>query len=138
MDGISQEGKRFRAIVADSRPHYEGRAMLAKLLASGIPCTYLQLNALSYAMQVSAVRHGGFKGALFLLSPCKVADAANCLNCKTGRSYKQDCAYPSAAFLIVRLLFLASRGIESHLQQEKGTSARFQLHRALTFAVYMR
>ena len=57
MDGISQEGKRFRAMVADSRPHYEGRAMLAKLLANGIPCTYLQLNALSYAMQVGALRH---------------------------------------------------------------------------------
>ena len=57
MDSIAQEGKRFRAVVADSRPHYEGRAMLAKLLANGIPCTYLQLNALSYAMQVGAVRH---------------------------------------------------------------------------------
>ena len=49
--------------MADSRPHYEGRAMLAKLLANGIPCTYLQLNALSYAMQVGALRHRWFKGA---------------------------------------------------------------------------
>ena len=46
-----QAGKEFRVVVADSRPHYEGRAMLSKLLAQGIPCTYLQLNALCYSMQ---------------------------------------------------------------------------------------
>ena len=46
-----QAGKEFRVVVADSRPHYEGRAMLSKLLAHGIPCTYLQLNALCYSMQ---------------------------------------------------------------------------------------
>jgi len=47
-----QEGKQFRVMVVDSRPHYEGKAMLAKLLAHGIPCTYLHLNALCYSMQV--------------------------------------------------------------------------------------
>lgn len=51
-----QAGKEFRVVVADSRPHYEGRAMLSKLLAHGIPCTYLQLNALCYSMQASSVR----------------------------------------------------------------------------------
>ena len=49
---VMQGGKNFRVVVADSRPHFEGRAMLAKLLAHGIPCTYLQLNALCYSMQV--------------------------------------------------------------------------------------
>ena len=52
-----QEGKKFRVIVVDSRPHYEGKAMLAKLLANGISCTYLHLSALCYTMQVSSLLH---------------------------------------------------------------------------------
>ncbi len=46
-----QEGKTFRVVVVDSRPHYEGRVMLSKLLSCGIPCTYLHLHALCFTMQ---------------------------------------------------------------------------------------
>lgn len=76
-----QEGKKFRVVVADSRPNYEGKALLTKLLDSGIPCTYIHLNALCFIMQVCipperlkvmrslsfGSRLGGFE------SPCEVS-----------------------------------------------------------------
>jgi translation initiation factor eIF-2B subunit delta len=40
----------FRVIVADSRPHLEGRQTVRRLVAAGIPCTYVYLNALSHVM----------------------------------------------------------------------------------------
>eukprot|EP00798_Chlamydomonas_sp_ICE-L_P031984 gene31984-33910_t len=44
-------GLKFRVIVMDSRPELEGRHMLSKLLAAGIPCSYSFINALSYSIQ---------------------------------------------------------------------------------------
>jgi len=59
------EGKRFRVIVVDSRPKLEGKELLRRLLASGLRCTYILINALSYVMRdVSKV----FLGAASLLS----------------------------------------------------------------------
>lgn len=50
-------GKRFRVVVMDSRPELEGRNMLRRLLAAGIPCSYIFLSGLSYIMrEVTKVR----------------------------------------------------------------------------------
>ena len=45
-----QEGKKFRVVVMDSRPQLEGRALLRRLLAHGIACSYVLLNAASFIM----------------------------------------------------------------------------------------
>ena len=68
----AQEGKQFRVMVVDSRPHYEGKAMLAKLLAHGIPCTYLHLNALCYSMQVQPSTQIANPYAAFPYSPITI------------------------------------------------------------------
>ncbi|KAG2483997.1 hypothetical protein HYH03_017164 [Edaphochlamys debaryana] len=61
----AQQGKSFRVVVADSRPETEGRATLARLMAAGIPCTYIHMNALSYIIrEVTKV----FLGAAAVLS----------------------------------------------------------------------
>ncbi|EFJ52442.1 eukaryotic translation initiation factor 2B delta, partial [Volvox carteri f. nagariensis] len=58
-------GKSFRVVVMDSRPELEGRATLARLMAAGIPCTYVHLNAASYIIrEVTKV----FLGAAAVLS----------------------------------------------------------------------
>lgn len=48
---FQQENKKFRVIVADSRPLLEGRKMLDVLTKAGIECTYIFLNSLSYVMK---------------------------------------------------------------------------------------
>jgi len=45
------EGRKFKVVVMDARPELEGQKMLKKLLAAGVPCDYVQLNALSYAIR---------------------------------------------------------------------------------------
>ncbi|KAH8402166.1 hypothetical protein KR009_010356, partial [Drosophila setifemur] len=51
---ICEEAKRrqvaFRMIVVDSRPGCEGQEMLRRLHATGIPCTYVLINAVGYVM----------------------------------------------------------------------------------------
>ena len=47
----ARAGKSFRVVVMDSRPEAEGRATLGRLLAAGIPCTYVDLNAASYIIR---------------------------------------------------------------------------------------
>ncbi|KAH8277958.1 hypothetical protein KR018_010836, partial [Drosophila ironensis] len=51
---ICEEAKRrqvsFRVIVVDSRPGCEGQEMLRRLHATGIPCTYVLINAVGYVM----------------------------------------------------------------------------------------
>lgn len=46
-----KKGKKFRVIVVDSRPKLEGQAMLKQLMAHGIPCSYIFINAVSYVMK---------------------------------------------------------------------------------------
>ena len=46
-----QEGKDFRVVVVDGRPHMQGRKLLQQLLRAGVPATYCLLNALTYVMQ---------------------------------------------------------------------------------------
>jgi len=58
-------GKKFKVIIVDSSPKYEGKTTLFNLLSNGIECTYVLLSGLSYIMnEVSKV----FLGAHALLS----------------------------------------------------------------------
>ncbi|XP_043720087.1 translation initiation factor eIF-2B subunit delta-like isoform X1 [Telopea speciosissima] len=58
-------GKQFRVVVIDSRPKLEGQALLRRLVAKGISCTYTHINAVSYIMhEVTRV----FLGAASVLS----------------------------------------------------------------------
>ncbi|KAK3225612.1 hypothetical protein Dsin_005474 [Dipteronia sinensis] len=58
-------GKQFRVVVVDSRPKLEGQALLRRLVAKGLSCTYTHLNAVSYIMhEVTRV----FLGASSVLS----------------------------------------------------------------------
>ncbi|XP_075439645.1 translation initiation factor eIF2B subunit delta [Ascaphus truei] len=60
-----RNGKKFRVIVADSRPRLEGRETLRRLVRSGIHCTYIMITAISYILpEVSKV----FLGAHALLA----------------------------------------------------------------------
>ncbi|KAK3024129.1 hypothetical protein RJ639_044384, partial [Escallonia herrerae] len=43
-------GKKFRAVVVDSRPKLEGQALLRRLVGKGLTCTYTHINAVSYIM----------------------------------------------------------------------------------------
>eukprot|EP00256_Glycine_max_P013599 XP_003527132.1 translation initiation factor eIF-2B subunit delta isoform X1 [Glycine max] len=43
-------GKQFRVVVVDSRPKFESRALLRRLVARGLSCTYTHINAVSYVM----------------------------------------------------------------------------------------
>ncbi|CAH1433368.1 unnamed protein product [Lactuca virosa] len=44
-------GKKFRVVVADSRPKLEGRLLVRRLIGKGISCTYVYINGISYIMQ---------------------------------------------------------------------------------------
>ncbi|TKY73240.1 Translation initiation factor eIF-2B subunit delta [Spatholobus suberectus] len=43
-------GKQFRVVVVDSRPKLESQALLRRLVANGLSCTYTHINAVSYVM----------------------------------------------------------------------------------------
>ncbi|KAI3776792.1 hypothetical protein L1987_46582 [Smallanthus sonchifolius] len=43
-------GKQFRVVIVDSRPKLEGRLLLRRLVAKGVSCTYVHINATSYIM----------------------------------------------------------------------------------------
>ncbi|KAK3087547.1 hypothetical protein FSP39_007400 [Pinctada imbricata] len=45
------QGRKFRVIVVDARPKMEGKEMLRRLVRRGITCSYVLMNAASYAMQ---------------------------------------------------------------------------------------
>ncbi|KAJ8623027.1 hypothetical protein MRB53_031556 [Persea americana] len=58
-------GKQFRVVVVDSRPKLDGQALLRRLVAKGLNCTYTHINAISYIMhEVTRV----FLGASSVLS----------------------------------------------------------------------
>ncbi|XP_073245771.1 translation initiation factor eIF2B subunit delta-like isoform X1 [Porites lutea] len=58
-------GKNFRVVVVDSRPKFEGRECLRRLVKHGIRCSYVLISALSYVIkEVSKV----FLGAHALLA----------------------------------------------------------------------
>lgn len=46
-----EHGIQFRVIVIDGRPRMEGKEMLRRLVRAGIKCSYMLINAVSYAMQ---------------------------------------------------------------------------------------
>uniref|UniRef100_A0A0E0BVB0 Translation initiation factor eIF2B subunit delta n=1 Tax=Oryza glumipatula TaxID=40148 RepID=A0A0E0BVB0_9ORYZ len=65
FDHANELGKKFRVVVVDSRPNNEGQALLHRLVAKGISCTYTHINAISYIMhEVTRV----FLGASSILS----------------------------------------------------------------------
>jgi translation initiation factor eIF-2B subunit delta len=47
----AKKGKKFRVVVVDSRPRFDGREMLRYLLQHNIPATYILINAVSYVMK---------------------------------------------------------------------------------------
>jgi len=54
------QGKKFHVVVADARPCLDGRKLAQELCRSGVTCTYVLLNALSYVMpNVTKVRTMG-------------------------------------------------------------------------------
>ncbi|XP_015584411.2 translation initiation factor eIF-2B subunit delta isoform X1 [Ricinus communis] len=58
-------GKQFRVVIVDARPMLEGQALLRRLVAKGLSCTYTHINAVSYIMhEVTRV----FLGASSVLS----------------------------------------------------------------------
>ncbi|KAJ6794819.1 translation initiation factor eIF-2B subunit delta-like [Iris pallida] len=58
-------GKQFRVVIVDSRPKFEGQALLRRLVSREISCTYTHINVISYVMhEVSRV----FLGASSVLS----------------------------------------------------------------------
>eukprot|EP00794_Sanderia_malayensis_P011784 gene11784-13004_t len=58
-------GKKFRVIVVDSRPKFEGRETVRRLVSAGIKCSYVLINAVSYILkEVTSV----FLGAHALLA----------------------------------------------------------------------
>ena len=48
--GAEKSKKQFHVVIVDSRPYLEGQGLLERLTAAGITCTYVLLNAISYAM----------------------------------------------------------------------------------------
>ena len=44
----ARAGKRFRVIVADGRPRFEGRAMARHMVSAGIECSYIQVRIEPY------------------------------------------------------------------------------------------
>ncbi len=45
------QGKRFRVIVADGRPHFDGRAMARHMVRADIECSYILVTSVPYVMQ---------------------------------------------------------------------------------------
>jgi translation initiation factor eIF-2B subunit delta len=52
----ARQGKKFRVIIVDSHPRFEGKKLLRQLLDEGIDCSYVLLHAISHVMpEVSKV-----------------------------------------------------------------------------------
>lgn len=52
-----QDGKRFKVVAADARPHLEGRVLRQRLIKCGIACTYILLNAVACVIPVRSAHH---------------------------------------------------------------------------------
>lgn len=51
LSHAAQKGKKFKVIVVDTRPRFEGREMLEFLVKNNIPSTYILINSISYVMK---------------------------------------------------------------------------------------
>ncbi|KAF9209350.1 hypothetical protein BGZ49_005044 [Haplosporangium sp. Z 27] len=65
-----EKGIKFKVIVVDSRPRFEGKQLLRALASAGVPCTYVLLTAIGHVMrEVSKVILGAHSllsnGALY-------------------------------------------------------------------------
>ena len=45
------EGRKFRIIIADGRPKFEGKEMARQLTSLGLHCTYVLVSSVPYIMQ---------------------------------------------------------------------------------------
>lgn len=45
-----EDGKKFRVVVLDANPRFEGLQLLRKLTAAGIPAVYMLISGASYIM----------------------------------------------------------------------------------------
>ena len=45
-----RDGKNLRVIVADGRPHYDGKELVRKLSNAGVECQYIQVSAVPTVM----------------------------------------------------------------------------------------
>eukprot|EP00900_Chrysochromulina_parva_P020246 jgi/Chrpa1/2855/Chrysochromulina_OHIO_Genome00002073-RA len=80
-----QSGVTFRILVADAGPKFEGRDLMARLLAAGLRCTYVNLHALSYTMpEVTKLLLGA---SSMLLNGTLVARAGTALVCMLAHSH---------------------------------------------------
>ena len=90
-----REDKKFRVIVVDSRPFFEGKATLETLANYGIPCTYIVLSSIGFVMkQVTKVfsgAHGVFSngylisrvGTALIATMAKDFNVPFCVACET-------------------------------------------------------
>jgi len=50
-----QEGKRFKVVAADARPHLEGKVLRQRLIKRGIACTYILLSGVACIIGVTSI-----------------------------------------------------------------------------------
>lgn len=89
------EDKKFRVIVVDSRPFFEGKATLEVLTKCGISCTYIVVSSIGFVMkQVTKIfsgAHGVFSngclisrvGTALIATMAKVFNVPFCVACET-------------------------------------------------------
>lgn len=51
LHNASKKGKKFKVVVVDTRPRFEGRSMVQFLVKNNIPVTYILINSISYVMK---------------------------------------------------------------------------------------
>jgi len=74
-----EEGKKFKVIVVDSRPKSEASDLLKRLVKSGVRCTYIMINAISYIMKEVTKVFVGASSMMangYLISRCGTASVA--------------------------------------------------------------
>jgi translation initiation factor eIF-2B subunit delta len=64
LEAHKMKTKKFRVIVVDAKPLFEGKVLLRALREAGLDCTYILLNALSYVMKDVTKVLLGAKGLL--------------------------------------------------------------------------
>lgn len=78
-------GKQFKVVVVDSRPRFEGKAMLKDLVDAGIECEYIMINAVSYMIKEATKV---FIGAHSIMSNGQVySRVGTSLVCMMAKSY---------------------------------------------------
>ena len=71
-----QEGKRFKVVVADARPHLEGRVLRERLIKRGTACTYILLNGVACVIGVCCATASSLSRSLY----CPLLDHPVCMS----------------------------------------------------------